>query len=281
MLFLEELLLMNRIFLILLLIVSQIIFAERKIVNLEIDIDNIILPDSISVPIYSFGISDEWIKVNIDDTLVLIVRNADSIKHNLHLGEFNLNLVPNQTDTITYSKSEVSIDFLADSDFEFLGLKLAIISCISTNNNFYWTLNSIDTSFNNNFNLSNSLKQKFFNPKYFLINRKWGKSINEDYNVRIQGNIYDSIFIFISNLGRSAHSLHFHGYHAKILHSSKFPNHLGRTKDTFPIYSNEYLILLLIPDKLGEYPVHDHNLIATTGGREYGNGMFTTILIND
>ena len=42
----------------------------------------------------------------------------------------------------------------------------------------------------------------------------------------------------------------------------------------------ETLILQIVPDKEGEYPIHDHNLVAVTGNNIYPNGIFTSILIS-
>ena len=84
----------------------------------------------------------------------------------------------------------------------------------------------------------------------------------------------------MANTGQSIHSMHFHGYHATILYSSKNQTHVGRSKDTFPIHSMQTLVLQIVPDKPGTYPVHDHNLVAVTGNNVYPNGMFTTLLIN-
>jgi len=41
----------------------------------------------------------------------------------------------------------------------------------------------------------------------------------------------------------------------------------------------ETLVLRLVPDKEGQYPVHDHNLVAVSGNGLYPNGMFTLIEI--
>jgi FtsP/CotA-like multicopper oxidase with cupredoxin domain len=81
------------------------------------------------------------------------------------------------------------------------------------------------------------------------------------------------------NNGLSIHSLHFHGYHLTVEKDSKNPSYTGRSKDSFGVYPNESLILSCTPDKPGEYPVHDHNLVAVTGGQQYATGMFSTILI--
>jgi hypothetical protein len=34
-----------------------------------------------------------------------------------------------------------------------------------------------------------------------------------------------------------------------------------------------------VPDKPGEYPIHDHNLVAVTGGGMYHAGMISTIVV--
>jgi len=51
-------------------------------------------------------------------------------------------------------------------------------------------------------------------------------------------------------------------------------------KDTFPVYSMETVVLELVPNQVGEYPVHDHNLVAVSGASMYPNGMFLTLLID-
>jgi len=42
----------------------------------------------------------------------------------------------------------------------------------------------------------------------------------------------------------------------------------------------ELVIVEIVPHQVGEYPVHDHNLVAVSGGNIYPNGMFLTILID-
>jgi hypothetical protein len=42
----------------------------------------------------------------------------------------------------------------------------------------------------------------------------------------------------------------------------------------------ESLVLELVPDKPGMFPVHDHNLMAVTGNRVYNNGMMIMMTIN-
>jgi FtsP/CotA-like multicopper oxidase with cupredoxin domain len=116
-------------------------------------------------------------------------------------------------------------------------------------------------------------------PNYFTVNGASNPHINADTNARVVGSVGDTIKIYMVNTGQSIHSMHFHGYHSKIVYSSKYSSHISRIKDTFPVHSMEVVIIELIPDQVGEYPVHDHNLVAVSGGNIYPNGMFVTILI--
>ena len=97
--------------------------------------------------------------------------------------------------------------------------------------------------------------------------------------INIQGNVGDTIYLYITNTGNGMRSIHFHGYHGEITYSSKNPGNVGRSKDTFPIYPLEATIIRIVPDKPGMYPVHEHNLVAVTGNNYYPNGMFTLMNI--
>ena len=119
-----------------------------------------------------------------------------------------------------------------------------------------------------------------YSPNHFTINGNSNPQINNDPLARIVGNVGDTLILNLANTGQSIHSMHFHGYHATVLFSSKSVLDVNREKDTFPIYPGETLVLRIVPDKEGEYPVHDHNLVAITANNYYPNGMFSTILID-
>ena len=118
-----------------------------------------------------------------------------------------------------------------------------------------------------------------FAPDYFSVNGKSYPDLQSDTTAIIKANVGETIRLVISNTGLQKHAIHFHGYHLEIKYSSQHPSHVGRVKDSFPIDPNESIILELIPDKPGTYPVHDHNLIAVTGAGEYPNGMIAFITI--
>lgn len=144
---------------------------------------------------------------------------------------------------------------------------------------FYWDLREHQEQWNSEILSGNSPLINEYTPFYFTINGNSDPDINTDAIARVTGSVGNEVRIVIVNNGMSIHSMHFHGYHAILLKNSKNLNHEGREKDTFPLYPKEYVVLAFTPDKPGEYPVHDHNLVAVTGGGIYHAGMFTTLLI--
>lgn len=144
---------------------------------------------------------------------------------------------------------------------------------------FYWDLREHQELWNTEIIANNSPIIDQYDPFYFTINGNSEPDINLDPIARVTGNVGNEVRVVIVNNGMSIHSMHFHGYHAILLKNSKNSSHEGREKDTFPVYPKEHVVLSFIPDKPGEYPVHDHNLVAVTGGGIYHAGMFTTLLI--
>ncbi len=144
---------------------------------------------------------------------------------------------------------------------------------------FYWNLREHEPQLNNAVSGGGSIVQSLYSPKYYTINGNSGDAIDNDAQAKIYGNVNSEFRLVIMNHGLSIHSMHFHGYHLLILDNSKNSSHNGRDKDTFPVYPGHYQLLSATPDKPGEYPIHDHNLIAVTGGGQYHTGMITTMII--
>src|SRR5690606_29895686 len=127
---------------------------------------------------------------------------------------------------------------------------------------FFWNLKEHQITYNNTISAGNSVNWSQYNPDYFTINSMSNPQIDADPNSRIVGNVGDTIYIYMANTGQSIHSIHFHGFHAEIINSSNDSKYVGRMKDTFPLKPMSSLILRLIPDKPGIYPLHNHNLVA-------------------
>ena len=244
-----------------------------------------------SVPYKCFNPSNIFDKRNailsysISDTVSLTVFNNDMIPHRISSNQLGITsglIAPGMNETVSiHSVASGTFIYHDPEDYpnnKIMGLAGMIVFRNSSLASFYWNLKEIDTLWVNDI-YSNTQLSTEYNPKFFLINGNHNPEINEDASARVIGNVNDTIYIHIANTGNSIHSIHFHGYHLKITQSSEHQEHQGRIKDTFPINPMETLTLELVPHQPGEYPVHDHNLIAVTGANIYPNGMFLTMLI--
>ena len=118
-----------------------------------------------------------------------------------------------------------------------------------------------------------------YTPNIFLINGYFFPNTNNDSTAKVRQNVGDTVLISIINSGNIDHILHFHGYHVEIIDIKKNVRQKNWIKDTFPVKTGEALTVMLVPDKIGMYPVHDHNLIAVTNGGLYPGGMITMLHI--
>ncbi len=175
--------------------------------------------------------------------------------------------------------SYIYYDPLNFPDNKSMGLAGMINVKDHSHSSFYWNIKEFQKSKSENIDAGNTEVWNDYYPNYFTINSKSNPGINTDMDARVTGEVGDTIYIYMVNTGQSIHSMHYHGYHLEIMHSTHQPSHVGRIKDTFALFPMESLVLRLIPDKPGEYPVHDHNLVAVTANMMYPNGMFTTLLI--
>ena len=96
----------------------------------------------------------------------------------------------------------------------------------------------------------------------------------------IMGNVGDTITISIVNNGNMIHPIHFHGYHVELVQSTHQSEKIGWKKDSFPVFVKEGLTVRLVPHQPGEFPVHNHNLVATLFNNGYPLGMITMLMIN-
>jgi hypothetical protein len=221
--------------------------------------------------------------VSLNDTLVLTVINNDSIQHGFSVKNtsINFNLAVGGMNIFSFSQSSATpfVYFDPLDENTYLGLA-GIIVFTDFSKNFFWNMKDHQASWNDSISAGGSVNWNDYYPNYFTINGKSNPDINLDTNARVTGNVGDTMYIYMANTGHSIHSIHFHGYHAEIIFSSENSMHVGRSKDTFPIQPMEISVVRLVPNQPGEYPVHDHNLVAVSGGNYYPNGMFLTMLIN-
>ncbi len=235
-----------------------------------------------------FSENSEIFVWNQGDDVNLKVVNLDTIPHNFSIEGYTDYGLISPGDSILQNIQLTNTGVFRYFDNtnapynQYIGLS-GIIHIKQTNDTatyFYWDLREVDSVWNAEIILNSSQPTLTnYEPDYFTVNGKSHPNVNNDPIARPIGNVGQNFKIIIVNNGLSIHSMHFHGYHLTIIQDSKKTINIGRSKDTFPIYPNEHLILSCTPDKPGEYPVHDHNLAAVSSGQVYATGMFLTLNI--
>lgn len=276
-----------------LLFFSSTLFGFSDSVRFEIHSGTLILSSGNTIPYKTFSATNSFqdnsslFVWNQNDTLLLTVVNSDVDAHSFHIDSYlqidSIAAGDSVSQSVVLHSSGVFryFDPLIPHYNEYLGLSgiIHVKNSADVIPYFYWDIREHDESWNSQIALGFQPPLNTYSPKEFMINGRFNPSINSDSIARVTGHTGEEFRIVLVNNGRSIHSMHFHGYHLEILEDSKNPTYVGRSKDTFPIYPSETLVLSCIPDKPGEYPVHDHNLVAVTGNSIYANGMFLTLLI--
>jgi FtsP/CotA-like multicopper oxidase with cupredoxin domain len=270
---------------------TSAIQAASYNLRLEIFAGNLVMFDNSLVPVItysdslSFSPSSPILVYEDGDVITLTVVNSDTQVHGFKIdGVIDISsIVPSGSITQVFTVSAGVYKYYDPTsvEFQYMGLS-GTFHVKNTGDNtpyFYWNLREHEPVLNNSILTGGSIDQSTYSPKYYTINGNSGEYIDNDIQAKITGNVSQEFRLLIMNVGLSVHSIHFHGYHLTILDNSKNSAHNGRDKDTFPVYPGEYQLLSGTPDKPGEYPVHDHNLVAVTGGGQYHTGMITTMVI--
>lgn len=234
-----------------------------------------------------FELKNKRIFLSPGDSLYLTIFNNDSLDHGFDITNTTgyVSFIPSGGNITVASKFDnlgvyIFYDNVNYPNYRYLGLgSMICVDGANPTSKFFWNIKEYQSNWNDSIVNGVAVPWNEYYPNYFTLNGASNPAINDDPDARVEGGVGDTIRIYVANTGQSVHSFHFHGYHCRIIYSSKFPAHVNRSKDTFPIYSMDSYILELIPDKVGEYPVHDHNLVAVTGGGLYPNGIFLTLLI--
>jgi FtsP/CotA-like multicopper oxidase with cupredoxin domain len=269
-------------------------FATSSQESVYINRDSIETVDTTMMPYLAFNPTTTFDKenyrifLNIDDTLYINLINNDSIPHGFdirHLTGYDVIIPAGDSSLIELTFEDpgafIYYDHTNQEAYRYMGLGGMIVVKDPAENHasFFWNMKDHQKQYNENLNENITVDWSTYYPDYFTINGNSNPHINEDTMARVTGNLGDTIKVYMVNTGQSAHSIHFHGYHSTIIQSSASPHHEGRFKDTFGVYSMELVVIEFVANQLGEYPVHDHNLVAVSGGGIYPNGMFLTILI--
>lgn len=258
-------------------IVQQTLYLNRGVFT---TVDNTTFPAMAFNDSTVFDALNKVVLVSTTDTLILTVINNDTVTHGFAVkGYPGINGVINPAatyiDTLISTAERIFVYYdNYSTDYRYLGAAGMICVTNSTSNNFFWNIKEYQTSFNDSLAQGGSVNWNTYYPDYFTINGKSFPDLQTDTTARVTGQVGDTIRIFIVNTGQALHALHFHGFHEKVLFSTSAGIQQGAMKETFPMRSMEGVVLELVPDKVGQYSVHDHNLVAVTGGNTHPNGMF-------
>lgn len=250
--------------------------------------------DSTTYPYYAFNYDAVFdahnavLNVATGDTVVFTIINTDTLDHGFTIKGYpgsgsNINPLDSIVDTVVFNTPGL---FIYHDDFDYpkytyLGAAgMILVESPNSFSKFYWNFKEQQDSYN--FDLVNGVSVNWaaFDPNYYTVNSRSKPDIPNDTTAVVIANVGDTVRIMMANTGRSVHSIHFHGFHCRIVYASQSSQMLNWSKDTVPIKSMEAIILEMVPDKSGFYPVHDHNLIAVGGGGYYPNGIFMMMQIN-
>lgn len=216
------------------------------------------------------------------DILELKVINTDTLLHGFEvqgITSTNLTMSPGDSASLSITFPNFGLFLFFDNQnfpaYRYLGASgMILVDPMPASPHFFWNVSEQQETWNLAIGAGQSVNWSQYKPTWYVLNGRGKPGILLDSTAMVTGNVGDTILISIANTGLSLHSIHFHGYHCKILYASEDASFIGREKDTFPFESMQTMILQLVPDKPGKYPVHDHNLIAVTGGNTYSNGIF-------
>lgn len=267
-------------------VVAQCAYGSVINQTLYINRGNFVTVLATSFPMYAYNNSpvyaslNEVITIGTNDSLQVKIINNDTITHGFDVKDYagvNQTILPGDSATVTlYFGSEsiwVYYDPIDYPDNRYMGLGGMICATNSTQRKFYWNIKEHETSFNNQLAFGSPVNWNNYYPDYFTINGKSYPDLQNDTTAVPDVNVGDTILIFVANTGQSKHSIHFHGFHAAAQYAHN-PLQLNWSKDTWALKSMDSYIWSVVIDKSGKYSVHDHNLVAVSGGGIHPNGMF-------
>jgi len=233
----------------------------------------------------NFKIENEIIELNEGDNLQLHVINNDTLEHTFTIdGLVNNNnvIMPNGTKDFTINFSNKgAYRFYSDKFYgKHLGASSIIMYGYQNYPKYFWNMfEQSDTLSQDIANLQANSIPFSYQPDIFTINLKVHPYLENDLHAKINQQVGDTIYITVLNSGKMFHTLHFHGYHIEIIDASINTKYNGWIKDSFGILENEIILVRLVPDQPGTYPVHEHNLINVTTNGVYPGGMLNLINI--
>ena len=214
------------------------------------------------------------------DILELTVVNNDTAVHGIAIQDMFSQpgvLAPGSMTTVqlntTTERTYIYSDPTDLPKYTYLGLAGMICVTGTSSQRYFWNIKEHLTGFNQVLAAGGAVDWSAYEPDYFTINGKSFPDLQNDLSAKINCAVGDTVRICVVNTGHSAHSIHFHGFHCTALFDSD-ELRTNWSKDTWPMKPMSAAILWFVADKPGQYSIHDHNLVAVSGGGTHPNGMF-------
>lgn len=231
----------------------------------------------------TFSLKNEVVYLDVNEVLDVIVINNDSLPHTFTIDGFittanSVGAAASQSFNVSFPTAGTYRYYSDVSYGELAGASGLILVGYGTHSRFAWNLFDLNTDVAKA--LVNDSIQSIptdYQPELFFINGFHFPNTLTDVDALVDVNLGDTVVIGIVNSGNMEHILHFHGFHVEILQASVSTDIVGWIKDSVPIRFGERITVKLIADQTGDYPVHDHNLIAVTNAGFYPGGMITQI----
>tara|TARA_R110002072_G_scaffold104789_1_gene229413 strand:- start:190 stop:1011 length:822 start_codon:yes stop_codon:yes gene_type:complete len=234
----------------------------------------------------SFSRTNAHLQVQSNEVLDLVLYNLDTLNHTFTID----NVVEGNNVIPALGSLSIQIPPLPDGTYRFysdspygkyLGASGVLQVGYFEHARYCWNTFDLDVQDSESIVLGeNDQLSPDYLPTNFLINGNVYPTSASDSLTAVSGALNDTIIISMVNSGNMIQSFHFHGYHVTILNSNQENTQVGWSKDSLPIRKGEGITLMLVAYQTGTYPVHAHNLVATTTSGIYPGGMITLITIS-
>lgn len=268
--------------------------ANKVYQNLFINRGTLLTVKSTTLPFLAFNTSTVYNSSNAvvscikGDTLIINVTNKDTAVHGFKVKNYPgiaYTITPSASISCTLITTQRAVfafyDHISYPKYTYLGLAgMVVVKEKAGDKVYFWNIKEHQSAYNQQLANGGAVNWNQYYPDYFTINSKSYSDVQLDPTAKITAKKNDTLYIYVLNSGQSMHSLHFHGFHSAAVYTDCRLIKQNWSKDTWGMFSMDAMVLKMIPDKIGKYSVHDHNLVAVSGGNTHPNGMFTIMQIN-
>ncbi len=118
-----------------------------------------------------------------------------------------------------------------------------------------------------------------FEPNYYFVNGLSYPNTSTDADTKIAMSMGEDVAIRFVNAGLLSHSMHFHGYHVRVISRNRVPVTDIIDKDTVLVNPGECVDVILPVNQLGKFPLHTHYIPAVTANGVYVNPYGGSLLL--